>query len=100
MKICKGDIVGRLSYNKDILFVVDRIIHNKNISDIAILKGMSIRIEADSPINDLEKIDKKTVKKLEKNMDFDLQQRIKQYTNLTRAHGRKGFNRQNFTFGW
>lgn len=86
MRINKGDIVGRLSYNKDILFVVDRIIRNKKASDIAILKGMSFRIEADSPVEDLERIDKKTIRKIEKCMDFDLQQRIQQYTSFTRAH--------------
>lgn len=88
MKISKGDIVGRLSYNKDILFVVDRIIHIKNSPDIAILKGMSIRIEADSPVNDLEKIDKKTIKETKKSIDFDLQQRIRDCCYLTRSYGR------------
>ena len=86
LKIYKGDIVGRLSYNKDIPFVVDKIIHVKNSPDIAILKGMSIRIEADSPVNDLEKIDKKTIKKLEKNIDYDLQKRIQEYLNFTRSY--------------
>ena len=29
-KIKKGDIVGRKSYGKDIIFIVERIIQNKN----------------------------------------------------------------------
>lgn len=36
-KIKRGDIVGRLSYGKDIYFIVERIIKTRN-GDIAILK--------------------------------------------------------------
>lgn len=39
-KIKKGDIVGRLSYGKDIYFTVERIIKTRN-SDIAILKRIN-----------------------------------------------------------
>lgn len=60
--IKKGDIVGRISYNKDIAFIVDRIIRTKN-SKFAILKGVNIRIEADSPLSDLEIFSEKTLKK-------------------------------------
>ena len=56
-KIKKGDIVGRISYGKDILFVVDRIIQLNN-KQIAILKGLTLRIKADCPIEDLELINK------------------------------------------
>ncbi|MBR2744889.1 MAG: sporulation peptidase YabG [Clostridia bacterium] len=45
-----GDIVSRSSYNNDILFYVESINNN---TWIAILKGVTIRIEADSPIDDL-----------------------------------------------
>ena len=65
----KGDIVARISYNKDILFEITRIIRSKNGEVIYILKGITERIEADSPISDLVKIDKRyaniRVKKLE-----------------------------------
>ena len=57
-KIKKGDIVGRKSYGKDIIFIVERIIQNKN-DKIAILKGLVERIEADSDVDDLEIIEKK-----------------------------------------
>ena len=60
-KIKKGDIVGRISYGKDILFIVDRLIKTNNNEEIAILKGIIVRIKADSPVNDLEKIDKRVV---------------------------------------
>ena len=50
-KIKKGDIVGRKSYGKDIIFIVERIIQNKN-DKIAILKGLVERIEADSDVDE------------------------------------------------
>ena len=56
MKLKKGDIVGRLSYNKDIIFVISKIIKYKN-QEVAILKGLITRIEADSPLYDLELIE-------------------------------------------
>ena len=61
-KIKKGDVVGRISYGKDIFFIIDRIITLKDNTKIAILKGITIRIKADSPIEDLELIDARVVK--------------------------------------
>ena len=61
-KIKEGDIVARKSYDKDILFSVKKIIKNQK-EDIAILTGVIERIEADSPINDLEEIDKRIISK-------------------------------------
>lgn len=52
-KIKKGDIVGRISYGKDIAFVVERIIKTHN-SKFAILKGLTMRVQADSSLEDLE----------------------------------------------
>ena len=60
MKLKKGDIVGRISYNKDIIFVISKIIKYKN-QEIAILKGLITRIEADSPICDLELIENEKI---------------------------------------
>ncbi len=68
-KIKKGDIVARKSYGKDIIFSVKNIIYT-NKETIAILKGLIDRIEADSPIEDLEIVDKNTVnKKIDKLQD-------------------------------
>ena len=53
-RIKKGDIVSRSSYQNDILFYVEKIIKTENRGKIAILKGITIRIEADAPIDDLE----------------------------------------------
>ena len=62
MIIKKGDIVGRNSYNSDILFKIDKILET-NKGKIALLKGLMIRIEADAPIEDLKLINKDTVRK-------------------------------------
>lgn len=61
LEIKKGDIVVRKSYGKDIIFYVKRIIKHPK-GDIAILCGLLERIEADSKLEDLEKLDKKTIK--------------------------------------
>ena len=45
-----GDYVTRKSYNNDILFVIVNI--NDNIAD---LKGIDVRLYADSSLDDLEK---------------------------------------------
>ena len=63
MNIKKGDIVGRISYGKDILFSVEKIIKINVNNEICILKGLTERIKADAPIEDLEIIDKKTIDK-------------------------------------
>ena len=60
-KIRKGDIVGRKSYGKDILFSVKNIINTPK-GKLVILRGIINRIEADSYIEDLEKMDKKYIK--------------------------------------
>ena len=54
-KIKCGDIVGRKSYNKDIIFLVKDVSDKNNI----LLEGIFERIIADSSIDDLEIINKK-----------------------------------------
>lgn len=73
--IKKGDIVGRKSYNKDNIFTVKNIIRTKR-NDVAILKGVTKRIEVDSNIDDLEIIEKKDIKKNFAELDNELQKRI------------------------
>ena len=74
-RIKKGDIVGRKSYNKDILFVVERIIKSSN-NTVALLKGLNIRIQADSNIEDLELIDKKRIEESEKRIENRFRARL------------------------
>lgn len=78
-KIKKGDIVGRKSYHKDILFIVDRIIKISNGKAIAMLKGLNIRIQADSDIDDLELIDKKVIEESERKLDKRFEARLQKY---------------------
>lgn len=76
MTIKKGDIVGRISYGKDILFIVDKIITIPKTEKLVILKGLNCRIEADSYISDLELIDKADVNKEIKLYKEDINKRI------------------------
>ncbi len=75
-KIRKGDIVGRKSYGKDIIFKVTEIIYI-NEKEIAILKGLIERIKADSEISDLELIEKERVKQSIKKLDDKVKKGIK-----------------------
>ena len=65
---------------KDIIFVVDRIIKLKNNTQIAILKGLTMRIKADSYVDDLEPIDKRIVKYSEKSIEERILAHISKYT--------------------
>lgn len=69
MEIKVGDIVGRKSYGEDIFFIVNRIIYKNARYKIAILKGVIQRIEADSPISDLIKIDISKIKEIEERIE-------------------------------
>lgn len=77
-KIKKGDIVARKSYEQDIIFYVKRIIKTSD-KEIAILCGLSRRIEADSDVNDLEKINGKRIKNILKAENKQIKERIYKY---------------------
>lgn len=76
-KIKKGDIVGRKSYNKDILFIVERIIRTTSGNEFAILKGINIRIQADSDLDDLELIDEERILETEQEINKRFEERIR-----------------------
>lgn len=84
MKIKKGDIVGRKSYKKDILFVVDKFIKLNNNEKYAILKGITIRIEADAPISDLEVINKSKIYDITTTLEEEMLKRVKEKNKLER----------------
>ena len=65
INVKKGDIVARKSYNKDVIFIIDRIIGNR----IAILSGITTRLKADSYVEDLEIIGKKEIQKVFNQID-------------------------------
>lgn len=76
-KIRKGDIVGRKSYNKDILFTVERIIKSSTGNVVAILRGLNIRIQADSDLEDLELMDKEAIEASNKRIEKRFAQTLK-----------------------
>ena len=74
MKI--GDTVVRRSYDKDIIFkIID--IKEENGRSIYILKGISIRIVADSPFDDLENVDEIFIGEKEKILNSRVSDAIK-----------------------
>ncbi len=84
-KIKKGDMVGRKSYGKDIIFIVDRIIKTKD-KEIAILKGLTIRIEANSDVEDLELIEEKTIQEHVRNFEQRVIKRIEKQEKLLKEN--------------
>lgn len=84
-KIKEGDIVGRKSYGKDIIFVVDKIIDLDKNKQIAILKGLTIRIQADANIEDLELVEQEIVANNLRGLEQRLETRIKNYTNSKKS---------------
>lgn len=79
-----GDIVVRKSYDKDITFkIID--IKEVNGKPIYILKGISIRIIADSPVEDLETVDLNYVGEKDKILNSRVSDAIKRAKN-SRSH--------------
>lgn len=79
MKTIKnGDIVARKSYNKDVIFIVDMVTNN----NIAILTGITTRLKADSPIEDLELIDKEEIINIYKEIDEKIDKTISSKENV------------------
>lgn len=89
MRIRKGDIVARISYGKDILFVIDRIINLKNGESYVILKGLTSRVEADAPISDVEIVNRDRIINNEKRVDKILLQRINTHRKEYRSYSIK-----------
>lgn len=76
-KIKEGDIVGRKSYGKDIIFTVAKIIY-KDRKKTAILNGLIERITADSELSDLELIEKNKIKEVLRNLNNKVEKRIEE----------------------
>ncbi|MDI6710746.1 MAG: sporulation peptidase YabG [Thermoanaerobacterales bacterium] len=55
-EIAVGDIVGRKSYNKDLYFKVRELYRNDDGRVMAVLCGLLVRLIADAPLDDLEKL--------------------------------------------
>ncbi|WP_368653547.1 sporulation peptidase YabG [Ornithinibacillus sp. 4-3] len=61
MKFTVGDFVTRKSYKHDVLFKINSI-----TNDNAILHGVEMRLVADAPLEDLEKVEERDLKKKER----------------------------------
>ena len=94
-KIKKGDIVGRKSYGKDILFTVEKIIQRKNEPPVAILKGLIIRIEADALLDDLVIMETKQIQTNMRSLEEKLEDKMKQY-NIKPKQTSNGLFRRSF----
>lgn len=84
MKI--GDIVVRKSYDKDIIFKVTDIKEVRG-KTYCILKGLSIRIIADSPRDDLEVVDYGYVEEKEKILNSRVNEAMKKAKGIQRKIG-------------
>ena len=82
MKI--GDIVVRKSYDKDIIFIDIKEVRGKTY---CILKGLSIRIIADSPRDDLEVVDYGYVEEKEKILNSRVNEAMKKAKGIQRKIG-------------
>ena len=78
-KIKKGDIVARKSHGKDILFFVEDILESDN-NKFAILTGVTIRILADAPLDDLEIAPRDMVEHEKLKLNNKLERRIEKYS--------------------
>lgn len=91
-RIKKGDIVTRKSYNNDIEFRIEDIIHTKTM-DIAILKGLIIRIEASSPLDDLIISPRRVINQKLNEFDKNLSNKINEC--LININKKKDVNEEN-----
>ena len=76
--IKNGDIVSRKSHNNDILFHVEDVNYEKNIVK---LKGVVVRIEADSSIDDLVMADETRINDAESVVERIINLNIKSKSN-------------------
>lgn len=99
-----GDMVVRKSHNKDIVFRIVGFVEDDSRKKMALLKGVALRIIADSYIDDLERIEEydihryiidREVESLLYKVLRDMKEKEKKYyrqtnTNATNTYGRPG----------
>lgn len=76
----ENDIVGRRSYNLDVVFKIVKI-----IDDLAILEGIYIRLIATAPISDLVIIDEKELQRLQE-VDQAYYSKVTSLKSVSRKH--------------
>lgn len=77
-----GDLVVRKSYDKDITFKIIDIKEDDNGDPVYVLKGISIRIIADSKKEDLEEVDGQYVGAKEKILNTRVEEAIKKAVSM------------------
>ena len=87
MKI--GDIVVRKSYGGDITFKIIDIIYANNTADMYLLKGINLRIEADSLSDDLELVSESIINEIDKVFNKKVNTAIKKIL-VNRVKGTRG----------
>ena len=75
-KIKKNDKVIQKSYGKDLIFKVTNIINTKD-GEIAVLKGITERVQLNSLVEELEVIDRNVVTNAVKEWDNKIESRVK-----------------------
>lgn len=89
-KIKKGDIVGRISYGKDILFTVENIVKRIDGKKIAILKGIILRIEADADMEDLELVEKQQIQNKMRSLENRIESKVRKTAQIRRNNNKEG----------
>jgi len=85
----KGDIVARRSYNGDIFFKIIEVSSKEGDEPRALLKGLDVRLLADAPLADLEKVSLEQVSSKRRQFikqNHDLLKRIVSRKNMVRAN--------------
>ncbi|WP_331488058.1 sporulation peptidase YabG [Caminicella sporogenes] len=72
-----GDIVARKSYNYDVLFKVTDIVEGPNSKKTVVLKGLYLRLVADSPESDIKKIPYNEIDRFSKDFNKKVNRIIK-----------------------
>mgnify|MGYP005797245595 CR=1 FL=1 len=81
MNFKKGYMVARKSYGEDVIFVIDKIIKRKDKIDYAILKGLTLRIKADAPVDDLVLASREKIEENLKSQEEIIKKRAKKTNN-------------------
>ena len=84
-----GDIVVRKSYKGDIIFRIEQIIEKDNGQKVAVLKGISTRLMADAPFEDLVLFEKITLEEQMKKLAEKEFQFLKKH--LYKRGGKKAY---------
>jgi len=93
--IKNGDIVSRKSHNNDILFHVEDVNYEKNIVK---LKGVVVRIEADSSIDDLVMADETRINDaesvVERIINLNIKSKSNKYGKILHLDGDKSYSKK------